>query len=392
MINEITKRFIIEHNDDDVRSLALHAGRYPGVDMRIAVTQIEGWQTARIKNPTWAATEGVIYPPRISMEQCSSEATALYKASLAKGESIADLTGGFGIDCSYMARNFSNAIYIERNSELCNIARKNFALLGLNHIEVVNGNSEEILKTLPQQSWIFADPARRDDAGRKVVALSDCEPDISKIEELLMSKTKKAMIKCSPMLDITAVCKTLHYVREIHIVAVNNECKELLLVLSKEQKKDLQMHCVNLQKDEKQLFSCNLQEESYIQDYTTKVKDYLYEPNVAIQKSGCRSAVAKHYKIEKLHPNSHLYTSHKLIKEFPGRTFRVDGVSSFSKNDIKHLLGDIKQANITIRNFPDTVQTLRKRLKLNDGGDTYLFATTLADNNKVLIRCSKNPE
>lgn len=389
MIDDITARFIEEHIDDDVRSLALQAGRYPGVDMHSAVTQIEARQTARTKLPTWAATKGVVYPPRISMEQCSSEATALYKSSLVAGERFADLTGGFGIDCSYMARNFSHATYIERNGELCSTARHNFALFGLQHIDVVNGNSEDILNTLPHQEWIFVDPARRDDVGRKVVALSDCEPDITKIEALLMSKCESAMIKCSPMLDITAACNALHYVTDVHIVAVNNECKELLFILSKEGREDVQMHCVNLQKEGRQQFVFSRGKDDVAAAYATEIKEFLYEPNAAIQKGGCHSAIAERYGVEKLHPNSHLYTSSEPVTEFPGRIFRVQGVSGFSKKEIKELLGDIKQANITVRNFPDSVQALRKRLKLNDGGDNYLFATTVDTDKKVLIRCSK---
>ncbi len=389
MIDNSTKKFIQEHKNHDVRSLALQARRYPDVDMHVAATQIEGWQTACIKNPAWAATDGIIYPPRISMEQCSSEATALYKASLAEGYSFTDLTGGFGIDCSYMARNFSKATYIERNSELCKIAKHNFALFGLQHIEVRNSNSEDILATIPQQDWIFADPARRDDIGRKVVALSDCEPDITRIEELLMQKTKRAMIKCSPMLDITAACKELHYVSEVHVLAVNNECKELLFILSDKEKKGVELHCINLQKEGRQQFCCLLKEEDNLPNYTADVKEYLYEPNVAIQKAGCHNSLAKYYNLEKLHPNSHLYTSERFIEKFPGRAFKVVGVSRFSKSDIKEMLGETKQANITIRNFPESVQTLRKRLKIAEGGDIYLFATTLADNSRVLIKCTK---
>lgn len=356
--------------------------------MPTALTQIEGRQLAQHKLPTWAATDGIIYPPRISMEQCSSEATALYKASLAQGKQFADLTGGFGIDCSYISRNFEKAIYIERNSNLCKIAQENFSLLALNHIDIINNECEKTLDTLPHCCWIFADPARRSNSGGKVVFLSDCEPDITTLENDIMQRCNKAMIKCSPMLDISAACRELKYVSEVHIVAVANECKELLLILSKEPSKNIAIHCVNIAKEQISSFSTTL-DNNYTVKYANEPKSYLYEPNAAIQKGNCHNAIAETYGIEKLHPNSHLFTSDKKIEGFPGRSFNIIGWSSFSKSDSKELLNDVKKANITVRNFPDNVQTLRKRLKIAEGGDTYIFATTLCDERKILIKCSK---
>lgn len=389
MIDQETKKFILEHRNDDIRTLALQAKRYPTVDMREAVTQIEGWQLAQHKLPKWAACEGVIYPPRISMEQCSSEATALYKASLACGKLLTDLTGGFGIDCSYMAQNFEKAIYVERNSLLCDIAKENFATLGLHHISIINGNSEDILPTLPHCDTIFIDPARRDGDGRKVVALADCTPDVTTLEESLLQKGEKVIIKCSPMLDVAAACRELKHVQEIHIVAAGNECKELLLILSPFSTPTTTTHCVNLLPCSTQTYSfTNLQEQTATATYTSEVAAYLYEPNAAIQKAGCHKSLAQATGATKLHPNSHLYTSHELIENFPGRTFKVTEVLGFTKSDIKKI-SELKKANITTRNHPDSVQTLRKRLKLADGGDTYIFATTLADERKVLIICSK---
>lgn len=388
MINEETQKFIQQHRNSDVRTLALQASRYPGVDMPAALIQIEGWQLAQHKLPRWAATEGLLYPPRISMEQCSSEATAQYKASLAKGSLLADLTGGFGIDCSYMSQNFDKAIYIERNSNLCHIAERNFTLLALNHIEVVNNECEETIPTLPHCSWIFADPARRSSSGGKVVFLSDCEPDIPALEEEIMQHCDNAMIKCSPMLDIAAACRQLRYVCEVHIVAVANECKELLLILRKEPTEHTALHCTNIHKEQTDIFSTTL-ENSHATRYADEPMCYLYEPNAAIQKGNCHNALSEKYAARKLHPNSHLFTSEEYIKDFPGRCFRILEWTNFSKNSIKEILKDIKQANITVRNFPDNVQTLRKRLKIAEGGDTYLFATTLRDERKVLIKCCK---
>lgn len=389
MIDEATKIFIKEHRTDDIRTLALQASRYPTVEMREAIAQIEGWQLAQNKLPQWAATDGLLYPPRISMEQCSSQATALYKAAIAQGDTLADLTGGFGIDCSYMARQFKRATYIERSALLCDIARHNFGQLGLHHIEVVNGNSEEALPHIEKQDWIFADPARRDGAGNKVVALADCEPDIAAIEPLLMQKCQKAMIKCSPMLDITAACRELKNVAEVHIVAVNNECKELLFILQEGATSNITTHCANITNSGHELFSFTAEEErNACVSYATEAGRYLYEPNAAIQKGGCHKALAASTATKKLHPNSHLFTADTLIENFPGRKFIITEVLGFTKSDIKKV-SQMKKANITVRNFPDSVQQLRKRLKLADGGNEYIFATTLADERKVLIVCHK---
>ncbi len=383
-----TLKFIAKHRNDDVRTLALQAARYPGVDMREAVKQIEGWQHATVKLPEWAAVEGLLYPPRLSMEQCSSSVTALYKASLMQGTQFADLTGGFGIDCSYISRNFKAACYIERSEELCSIAAHNFALLGLQHITVVNGDSAEQLHTLPHCDWIFIDPARRDDAGKKVVAFADCEPDVVVLRSLLLEKADRIMIKSSPMLDITAACRQLGCVEETHIVAVNNECKELLFILSHSAPAVPVIRCINFHGNNQQVFSF-VYGESSPSDYSFEVCGYLYEPNAAIQKAGCPVALATTYGVKKLHPNSNLYTGDEYLPTFPGRIFKVNALCGFSKNELKTMLDGLKSANITVRNFPDTVQQLRKRMKLSEGGDVYLFATTLADGRKVLIRCEK---
>ena len=388
MLDTATIEFIKEHRDDDVRTLALQAGRYPTVDMREAVTQIEGWQQACEKLPAWAAVDGIIYPPKISMEQCSSEKTAKYKATQIEGERFADLTGGFGIDFSYMARNFKEAFYIERNKNLCDIATANFTLLGLGHAKVMNGNSEELFDTLPRLDWIFVDPARRDGDGRKVVALSDCEPNVVGLD--LLSKADKAMIKCSPMLDTTMACRQLKNVAEVHIISVNNECKELLIIQESNAIAGFTTHCVNIPKDGcTQTFSFTQElEENTAISYSHEVGKYLYEPNASIQKAGCPKSLSSHYKVYKLHPNSHLYTSNEHIHNFPGRTFEVIEVLGFSKADIKRVQA-LGKANITVRNFPESVQLLRKRLKLADGGENYIFATTLNDGSKALLLCKK---
>lgn len=388
MIDDRTKEFIRLHRNDDPRSLALQAKRYPGVDMHEVAVQVEGWQAAKEKLPEWAAIDGIVYPPKISMEQCSGEAAAKYKATLVSGGSLADLTGGFGIDFSYMARNMKSATYIERNDNLCSIARNNFPLLGLKHAAVVNGNSEELLPSLERQDWIYLDPARRSDAGGKVVALADCEPDVSAMEDALLSKAGKVLVKCSPMLDISLACRQLKNVEAVHVVAVNNECKELLIVLGS-RSADIPVHCVDIRSGDVGEFVYTMQEEQRSGcSFTNEVRLYLYEPCSVIQKAGCHNTLSSRLGLSKLHPNSQLYTSDALVRSFPGRAFRVIDVTGFSKQDVKRVQS-LQKANIAVRNFPDSVQQLRKRLKLADGGDVYIFATTLGKGEKVLVICKK---
>lgn len=386
MIDKPTQDFIREHAGDDVRQLALQAKRYPEVDMCVAATQIEGRRLASTKLPAWAAVDGMIYPVRLSMEQCSSEVTARYKASLVSGQRLADLTGGFGVDCSYMAEGFEEITYIERNEELCRIADHNFALLG-RPIRVVNADSEEALDSLPHQDWIFIDPARRDKAGNKVVSLKDCTPDVCRLKPLLMQKATRMMIKCSPMLDISQAVRELQSVSEVHVVSVNNECKELLLILGGAAVEG-SIHTINYHGGEVQKFVYAASEEvAALCPYATSVARYLYEPNSSLMKAGCYRLPAQRYGLSKLHPNTHLYTSDTLVSDFPGRVFRVERVCGFGKKELKTL--GCKQANLAVRNFPERVDALQKRLKIQDGGSTYLFATTLQDESKALIVCTK---
>lgn len=339
------------------------------------------------KLPAWAAVEGIIYPVRLSMEQCSSEATARYKASLVEGTRLADLTGGFGIDCSYMAERFSEITYVERNAELCRIAEHNFALLG-KAIRVVNADSEDTLAGLPLQDWIFVDPARRDRGGNKVVSLSDCEPNVCRLEPLLLQRASRVMIKCSPMLDIAQAMRELHSVSEVHVVSVNNECKELLLVLGNDTDGEVPIHTINLQGAHEQRFVYTAEEEvEAVCRYTAILGTYLYEPNSALMKAGCYCLPAMRWGLSKLHRNTHLYTSDTLVSDFPGRVFKVERVCGFGKKELKTL--DCKKANLAVRNFPEHVDTLKKRLKICDGGSTYLFATTLDDDTRALVVCSK---
>ena len=390
-ISSETLRFIEENARADVRSLALQAKKYPQVDMAMAVVQIAGRQIAEAKVPSWYHTEGLLYPKHLSMEQCSSEATAIYKAGLVEGDSFADLTGGFGIDCSFLSRKFKQADYVERQAELCELAKHNFPLLGLS-IGVHNEDGVEYLKQMQPVDCLFLDPARRDGHGGKTVAIADCEPDVSALEDLLVEKAKKVMVKLSPMLDLSLALKHLKYVREVHIVSVNNECKELLLILQKESaSSDITIHCEHIvNASEHQSFSFT-QEQERTSDcpLATEVGAYLYEPNASILKAGAYRSLTQTYACKKLHASSHLYTSEQFIEDFPGRRFKVEAVSGFGKKELKEFLQGMEKANLTIRNFPSSVADLRKRLKLKEGGEDYVFATTLADESKVMIKCRK---
>lgn len=390
-LSQPTIDFIREHAQEDVRALALQARKFPDVDMQAAIVQIAGRQAAIHKIPSWTANEGILYPRHLPMEQCSSELTARYKASLIKGETLTDLTGGFGIDCAFLSAHFQKASYVERQEELCEIASHNFPLLGLNHIEIHNEDGVLHLQQMRRVDCIFIDPARRNAHGGKTIAISDCEPDVAELEELLIKKGARVMIKLSPMLDLSLTLKTMKYVQEVHVVSVNNECKELLLMLSNPSPAgQIPIHCVNFTSKEKQAFTFTREEELEAEcTYAEYPERYLYEPNASILKAGAFRSIAARYGAKKLHPNSHLYTSDAWLEDFPGRAFIVTGLCSFNKKEMKACIGDIPKANITVRNFPATVAEIRKRTKLSDGGEVYLFATTLSDERKVFIKCSK---
>ena len=509
IMNQATLDFICQHQDDDVRQLAFLGSKYPEVDMPFALDQIRGRKMARTKLPRWASIEGIIYPPHISMEQCSSEQTALYKAELAarllglspsssengeekekesenalnlhlsencefagkgavdsefaKNEAtcekqqilteskenvnetkeephegdfseetgFVDLTGGFGVDFSYIASRLGvKSMYVERQAHLCEAAKENFERLGLKNAIVKNGDgievlhsfasknddaasdslgineeqSQSLLKTNLGLKLIFIDPARRDDAGNKVVSLKDCTPDVTLLQEEMLSKADYIIIKLSPMLDLHRAVSELNCVKEVHIISVNNECKELLLVLSARNMGEmeassadrevkhagsLRIYCVN----DAQSFVCDeLDMESSsvkIAPSTFEEMQYLYEPNASVMKAGCFGVLSGRYDARMLSKNSHLFVSRDLIAAFPGRSFRIIAISSFNKKELKRHLSGITKANIATRNFPLSVAELRKRLKLKDGGETYIFATTLSDESHVLVITEK---
>lgn len=509
IMNQATLDFIRQHQDDDVRQLAFLGSKYPEVDMPFALDQIRGRKMARVKLPRWASIFGIIYPPHISMEQCSSEQTALYKAELAarllglspssfengeekekesenasnlhlseicefagkgavdsefaKNEAtcekqqilteskenvneikeephegdfseetgFVDLTGGFGVDFSYIASRLGvKSMYVERQAHLCEAAKENFGRLGLKNAIVKNGDgievlhsfaskkddaasdslgiteeqSRSLLKTNLGLKLIFIDPARRDDAGNKVVSLKDCTPDVTVLQEEMLSKADYVIIKLSPMLDWHRAVSELNCVKEVHIISVNNECKELLLVLSARNMGEmeassadrevkhagsLRIYCVN----DAQSFVCDeLDMESSsvrIAPPVLEEMQYLYEPNASLMKAGCFGVLSGRYDARMLSKNSHLFVSRDLIAAFPGRSFRIIAISSFNKKELKRHLSGITKANIATRNFPLSVAELRKRLKLKDGGETYIFATTLSDESHVLMITEK---
>lgn len=494
IMNQATLDFIRQHQDDDVRQLAFLGSKYPEVDMPFALDQIRGRKMARVKLPRWASIDGIIYPPHISMEQCSSEQTALYKAELAarllglspsssengeekgkesenasnlhlseicefagkgavdsefakneatckkqqiltepkenvneiKGEphggdfseetGFVDLTGGFGVDFSYIASRLGvKSMYVERQAHLCEAAKENFGRLGLKNAIVKNGDGIEVLHSFASKKeaaasdslgitydqsqslfktnlglkLIFIDPARRDDAGNKVVSLKDCTPDVTLLQEEMLSKADYVIIKLSPMLDWHRAVSELNCVQEVHIISVNNECKELLLVLSARNMGNLRIYCVN----DAQSFVCD---ESDMETSSVKIApstleemQYLYEPNASLMKAGCFGVLSGRYDARMLSKNSHLFVSMAPIEAFPGRSFRIIAISSFNKKELKRHLSGITKANIATRNFPLSVAELRKRLKLKDGDETYIFATTLSDESHVLVITEK---
>lgn len=387
-----TLEFIERHRNGDVRSLALQSAGHKNVDMTAALEQIEGWQTACRKLPLWSRTAGMIYPPRLSMEQCSSEETARYKAeTIGGGDSFADLTGGFGVDCSWMARGFKQAWYVERNEKLCALSNHNFKALGLTHIHVCHEEAAQFLSRMQPKDVVFLDPARRDAHGGKTVAITDCTPDVKALFPLLKAKARRILIKLSPMLDITQALSDLPGITEVHVISVNNECKELLLLYDKRKgdTDDPTFHTVNMSAGT-QRFAFTRQAEATAEcQFVTAPETYLYEPNASLLKAGAFHILSPAFHVKKLQENSHLYTSTAFQDNFPGRIFKIDAVSGFGKRELKTFLSDIPYANLTVRNFPGTVAGLRKRLKLKDGGDVYIFATTLQNKEKVLIKCRK---
>lgn len=415
LINEKTWEYIRQHADDDVRKLALLGCRDVEVDLTMALQQIAGRQTARKKLPSWAAIDGLVYPPHLNMEQCSSEQTARYKAQIAgKGETFIDLTGGFGVDFYWMSQGFGRRIYVEQDAALCEVAEHNFRMLGLT-CSVCCCKTATYLTGAERADVVFLDPARRNEHGGRTYGIEDCTPNVLELLPMLLEKADRIVLKLSPMLDWRkAVSDISHHpcpssqkdgsnkccVTEVHIVSVDNECKELLLVIEKKETDGLRLCCDNdgcsfevvstaetgCLHGGNTLFPRWEQGENNLESETYQ---YLYEPNASIMKAGCFAELEQRFAVRQVSANSHLFLSAVEIGDFPGRRFSILSISSMNKKELSASLSTVERANIAVRNFPLTAEQLRRKLKMKDGGDVYIFATTLADGGHRLFICRK---
>ncbi|MDD4515493.1 class I SAM-dependent methyltransferase [Massilibacteroides sp.] len=389
--------FMEEHGQTEPSRLLLNASRFPDVDIPFVVEQITARRQIRDKLPGWYANKALVFPSKLAAEQCSSEQTAGYKQQLVNAEDhVCDLTGGLGIDSYYFSLKAKKVTYIERFANYAEAACSNFETLQADNITVLNGNGEELATGIKDVDVFFIDPARRGDGNKRVFALSDCEPDLTSLYPILLERAPKIIAKISPMADILHTLTLLPETTEVHVISVRNECKELLFVVERKQEEPLPVHivCVNFPtKGESERFTFSMEEErSTTPIFTETAGRYLYEPNASLLKAGAFKIITANYPVKKLHINSHLYTSDVLVPDFPGRTFSVEEVIPFSSALCKKIVKEVPQANITIRNFPLTVEALRKKTKIKDGGEIYLFVTALADDSKVLIKTKKyNP-
>lgn len=387
------RQFVKEHAADDLNRLLLSASRYPSIDVAFAVEQIASRRQIRDKLPAWYANDALLFPSKISAEQCSSEQTASYKQRLVKeSDRLCDLTGGLGIDSFYFSRQVSHVTYIERFPAYCEAARHNFAALNVANITIVEGDSKELVAGLPEVDVFYIDPARRGEGNKRVYALTDCEPDLPALLPELFRHAPKVIAKLSPMADIRLTLDLLPGTTGIHVLSVKNECKELLFVVERDAEMvSPAIHCINFNSNgSEESFTFSLMDEQVEELHLAcQMKRYFYEPNASLLKAGAFKSTAARFGMEKLHVSSHLYTSDERKDNFPGRSFVVEEVYPFSGKLCKSLAKDIPQANITVRNFPLSVDELRKRTKIADGGEVYLFATTLADNSKILVKCRK---
>ena len=393
--NEETMRFVLEHREEDVRQLALQARRNVNIDLPWALDQIQGWQTARHKLPSWAAIDGIVYPPHLSMEQCSSEQTAIYKCGIIERlpescrAKLVDLTGGFGVDFAYMAKCCGRAVYVERQEHLCETAHHNFDVLGLN-AQVIHGDAEDVLHKLDGDSTstlLYLDPARRDNNSTRTYAIEDCTPNILELLDLLFKAGRHILLKLSPMLDWhKAVADLGSHVAEVHIVSLANECKELLILLDSAHTGEPTIHCVN---DKQSLIYKSTQNPGVPEVATDIDAAYLYEPNASIMKAGCFGLLTERYPVKALSADSHLFVSNEEVPDFPGRRFAITTVTAMNRKEARRAIGGITHANVAVRNFPMSAQELRKRLGLKDGGECYIFGTTTAAKEHIIYICSK---
>ena len=387
ILNAEIQAFIDNNIGKSISKLALQKNPFQEVDWISILNQIEAKTKAKEKLPTWFSTENIIYPSKISIEQTSSEKTAAYKASIVSGESLIDLTGGFGVDDFYFAKKIKTVAHCEINPELSNLVKHNFEQLNVSNITCYAGDSLATLNTLNAKwDWIYIDPSRRNDTKGKVFMLKDCLPNVPENIDFYFTHSNAVLIKTAPILDISAGLSELKHVKTIHIVALENEVKELLWELHKDYSGNINIKTVNILKDKTETFDFVLNENSKFPNLSLPQK-YLYEPNSAIMKSGGFDEVSSFYNLNKLHKHSHLYTSTALIS-FPGRVFEIQNTFPYNKTEMKSYL-EKSQANITTRNFPDSVETIRKKWKIKDGGNVYCFFTTDENNHKIVLICTK---
>ncbi|MDC6385770.1 class I SAM-dependent methyltransferase [Flagellimonas taeanensis] len=382
--------FISGNLNTDTMSVLLQKPQFEGVSQKELVTQLEAKKKSRDKLPTWFHSFNIYYPNRLNIEQTSSEATASYKAKIVSGKSLADLTGGFGVDCYFFSERIGSVVHCEINPELSEIAAHNFNILGRKNIDCIVGDGMDFLKGTTQKfDWVYIDPSRRNDKKGKVFLLADCLPNLPENIDLVFQKTQNVLLKTSPLLDIKQGISELDHVKEVHVVALNNEVKELLFVLEKDVVGSIAIQTVNIINGKEDKFRFMLEDEQNSTVTFGGPSAYLYEPNVAILKSGGFKSIGAAYQLHKLHPHSHLYSSPKLI-DFPGRSFMVEKVLPYSKSSMKAL--GVAKANITTRNFPLSVANLRKKHKIKDGGDTYLFFTKDLNDSLLVLQCAKTKD
>ncbi|MDO7173294.1 THUMP-like domain-containing protein [Mariniflexile sp. AS56] len=387
LLNTEIQEFIAEHLNANIASLLLKGTNFPDIETKAIIEQIEAKKRCEKKLATWFRGKNIYYPNKLNIEQTSSEITAEYKSSLVNGESIIDLTGGFGVDCYYFSKVFKTVEHCEINEDLSGIVAHNYKQLAVKNIKTHSIDGISHLKNSNKTyDWVYIDPSRRHDSKGKVFFLNDCLPNVPEHLDLLFKHSKNILIKTSPLLDFSVGINELKHVKTIHVVAVNNEVKELLWVLEAGFTEDISIKTINLKKDTEDVFNFSLDNEKEANSSYSQPLAYLYEPNSAVLKAGGFESISSQLQVFKLHKHSHLYTSNTLI-HFPGRRFKVEAIIPYNKKDLKKLA--IDKANISTRNFPETVEQLRKKLKIKDGGNCYLFFSTDAEDHKIVLKTSK---
>ena len=381
------QNFIEKNWNTDIVSVLLKKPIFESVSQQALAQQLEGKKKAKYKLPTWFESTGIYYPKKLHLEQTSSETTAQYKANLIDGKTLIDITGGFGVDSYFFSKKMTSIVHCETNPELSEIAAHNFRAMGADNVSFHNEDGLTFLKAHKSTfDWVYADPSRRDNNKQRVFLLEDCVPDIIGNLEAIFEKTDKVLLKTSPLLDLTKGAKELEHVVEIHVVSVKNEVKELLWILKRDHGDEPKITATNLENDGAQYFSFWPSEEKDAKADLALPSKFLYEPNAAILKAGAFKLTADRFGIQKLHEHSHLYTSNRLI-DFPGRRFAIRSVIAYGKKALKDL--GVEKANITVRNFPESVATIRKKHKIKDGGDCYLFFTTNIHGKLIVLKCTK---